>query len=207
MERAAVGIAEHGGWASLVTVTLGDGGFEIVDRRRVELIEPNLPNQPYHHETLEMAGSDADTLVTLVKASVAGEAAQAFEDLSRDLEGHCAVCAIAIRTPPIDALPATVAEVHASRRIMTAADGMIYHEALCNAALRRGWQVVLVARRTELERAAQVLGSSPQQAEAAVDRAGKALGSPWDKEHGFAAAAAIAALGPVRLRSAQASSG
>lgn len=194
MQKAAVGIAEHNGWANLVTVTVEDGVPNIVDRRRVELVESHLPNQPYHHETLEMAADQADTLVTLVKASVAGAAAEALDKLAADLAGVCALSKIAIRTPPIDSLPASVAEVHASRRVMMAADGMIYHDALCRAARARGLEVVLVARRTELERAADVLRLSPDVADATIDRLGGALGSSWEKEHKFAAAAAIAAL-------------
>lgn len=194
MDNGAVGIAEHNGWANLVTVKLAHGVPIVLDRRRVELIESHLPSQPFHHETLEMAGPEADTLVTLVRASVAGAATEALAQLASDLEHECALRAIAIRTPPIDSLPKTVAEVHASRRIMMAADGMIYHEALCRAARARGLEVVLVARRTELERAAKILGLSVAEAVDVIDRAGSELGPPWQAEHKFTAAAAIAAL-------------
>ena len=71
-----VGIAHHFGWAVVVTAT---PDFEVVDRRRIELIEPGLPAAPIHHEggIHEMHGSrdpldDAGlaTLVANVRESV-----------------------------------------------------------------------------------------------------------------------------------------
>jgi hypothetical protein len=49
-----VGVADHNGWAALVCVGIKDGLPEVVDRRRVELIAPGLPKQPYEHETVGM---------------------------------------------------------------------------------------------------------------------------------------------------------
>lgn len=43
---AAVGVAEHGNSAVLVTVA---SGGELLDRRRVDLTS-GLPTHPYHHE-------------------------------------------------------------------------------------------------------------------------------------------------------------
>lgn len=47
-QRAAtVGVAEHGNAA--VLVTLAPGG-ELLDRRRIELTDRDLPTHPHHHE-------------------------------------------------------------------------------------------------------------------------------------------------------------
>jgi len=46
MRRPAVGVAEHGNSAVLVTV---GPGSEILDRRRIDLTR-DLPTHPYHHE-------------------------------------------------------------------------------------------------------------------------------------------------------------
>ena len=44
---AAVGVVEHGNSAVLVTVSpIG----ELLDRRRIDLTERDLPTHPYHHE-------------------------------------------------------------------------------------------------------------------------------------------------------------
>ena len=42
-----IGVSDHGGWAVLVTVA-GDG--TLLDRRRVELVDEDLPKIPHHSE-------------------------------------------------------------------------------------------------------------------------------------------------------------
>ena len=65
-----LGIAHHFGWAVAVTAT---ADHQVLDRRRLELIEPGLPAAPIHHEggTHEMHGSveppDDITLAALVR--------------------------------------------------------------------------------------------------------------------------------------------
>ena len=46
-DDAIIGVSDHGGWAVLVTAT-GDG--TLVDRRRVELVDEDLPKIPHHSE-------------------------------------------------------------------------------------------------------------------------------------------------------------
>jgi hypothetical protein len=41
-----LGIAHHFGWAIAVTAT---GDHRVVDRRRIELVAPDLPAAPVHH--------------------------------------------------------------------------------------------------------------------------------------------------------------
>jgi hypothetical protein len=47
-DGAVVGVSDHGGWAVLVTVAR-DG--MLLDRRRVELVDDDLPGIPHHHES------------------------------------------------------------------------------------------------------------------------------------------------------------
>ena len=48
MQRAAaIGVAENGNSAVLVTVAPGG---ELLDRRRIDLTDPGLPRRPHHHE-------------------------------------------------------------------------------------------------------------------------------------------------------------
>jgi hypothetical protein len=42
-----VGIAHHLGWAVAVTAS---ADHQVVDRRRIDLIEPGMPTAPIHHE-------------------------------------------------------------------------------------------------------------------------------------------------------------
>src|SRR5688572_8384663 len=46
-DSATIGVADHSGWAVMITVG-GDGA--LLDRRRVELVAEDLPKHPHHHE-------------------------------------------------------------------------------------------------------------------------------------------------------------
>ncbi len=65
MARAhlVAGIADHSGWAVVVCVRAHNGIPEVVERRRIELIEPSLPKQPYEHDTRDLDTAAADQLV------------------------------------------------------------------------------------------------------------------------------------------------
>ena len=49
-----MGIAHHLGWAVAVTAS---AGHDVVDRRRIELIEPGMPAAPIEHEARAAAWS------------------------------------------------------------------------------------------------------------------------------------------------------
>ncbi len=163
-------------------VCVADG--EVIDRQRIELLEPGLPNLPHHHECQGLPADEAEALVERVRASAGACAREALEALPS------AVRAIAIRARP--ALPPTVAERVASYWAQTRADGVMYRDVLAEAAEARGWQVIEYDPKTVFEEAAAALrvdDITPR-----LQAIGKALGSPWQKDHRMAAAAAMAAL-------------
>lgn len=53
-----LGIVDHVGWAVAVTAS---GDRQVVDRRRIELVEPGVAAAPIHHESqrLDVAGTSA----------------------------------------------------------------------------------------------------------------------------------------------------
>jgi hypothetical protein len=190
-----VGIADHNGWAMFVTVAAIDGHPTVIDRRRVELIEKGVPSQPYHHETTALGKTEAEQLVRKVKRSVAACTAVALDRLSADLSPRYRVSSITIRQPPLDDLPATVAEVHRSYYVFCRADGMLYHSTIVSAARERGWDVLLHARGEEVARAAEALRVDTADVERFVNDLRSSLGPPWNADHRHAFAAAIAGLG------------
>jgi hypothetical protein len=193
-QPVVVGVADHGGWAVLVSVSALDGAPAVIDRRRAAIIEPGVPTQPYHHDTLSMTDAESERLVRTVKRSVATCTARAFDHLEGDLGPRYRVTGITIRTPPLEKLPASVKEAHASYFVQCRADGMLYHTALCDGARTRGWTVVQVPRGEEVARAAEVLRTSPKQVERFIAGLGRELGPPWSAEHRNAFAAAVAEL-------------
>lgn len=200
-QPVVVGVADHGGWAILVSVAAVDGAAVVVDRRRVPTIEKGVPSQPYHHDTLAMPDGEAEQLVRRVKKSVASCTALAFDRLASDLRPQYRVTAITMREPPLPHLPATVKEAHASYYVQCRADGMLYHAAICDAAEQRGWKVVRHRRGDEVAVAADALKADTAHVERFIDGLRQTLGPPWSAEHRAACATAMAVLSAhARLR-------
>ena len=188
-----LGIAHHHGWAVAVTAT---PEHEVVDRRRIELIEPGLPSAPIHHEggphDLHRSGEplDDDVLAALlarVRASVERTTTAglgALEDALAD-----PITSISLRAWSHD-LPADIAALrrppHESR-----ADSAMYLEVLAAEAARRGWVVHRYdAGRVEAQAAAR-LGD---RADEVLHGPRARLGPPWAKDHRLALAATVVAV-------------
>lgn len=206
LQPVVVGVADHNGWAVLVSVAAVNGSPTVVDRRRVSLIEKGVPSQPYHHETLGLSDTEAEQLLRQVERSIAGCTALAFDRLSADLRPRYRVSSITIRQPPLASQPATVAEVHRSYYVTCRADGMLYHSAICRAARQLGWKLVLHRRGEELAQAAEALRASAPDVEQFINDLRRTLKPPWTAEHRNAFAAAIGSLrhesrlGALRLK-------
>ncbi len=195
---AAVGVAEHGNSAELVTVMAGG---ELLDRRRIDLTR-GLPTHPYHHEGSWAVGryvnsswarpislADAVALVERVHVAAASGARESLETLAATVP--LPITSIAIRVCP--KLPATTQERIADSRAANVADSVMYREALATAAQARGWSVFWYDREQVFGDAAAVLGR--KDVDAFLLAMGRALGPPWQTKHKLAAAAAIAATG------------
>jgi len=195
VDHAAVGVAEHGNSAVLVTV--GPGG-ELLDRRRVDLTH-GLPTHPYHHEgswavgryvnsawARPMSLPDAVALVERVRESAARGARDSLETLAAAVS--MPIAHIAIRACP--ALPATTEQRIIDTRAATIADSVMYREALASAAEARGWSVHWYDRERVFHHAAMALGRGD--IDAVLHAMGRAIGPPWQAKHKLAAAAALA---------------
>jgi hypothetical protein len=191
---AILGVADHNGWAVCVTVAASRGVAVVVDRRRLELIEPGVPSQPYHHEAVGMPLPQAETLVARVRESVLRTTLARVSELRDELQPPYTIAAMTMRNPPLDHVPVTVAEAHTSYAVTCRADGMMYHDALSTAARRLNIALELHDRGEEMARAADHFGATFEELERFLDAAGDSLGPPWRKEHRLAAAAALGVL-------------
>ena len=190
MSEYSIGIEDHYAWANLLAVTTAGPEERVVDRRRIELLDQPLPASPYHRESLGLPLQDADTLVRRVRASAGSHARSALSTLLSELRP--ATCrSVAIRLPPLARLPETVAEVHANASIRNRADGMIYHQALTEAAAQLGLSVLYFDKATILARAAEARGTPARDFERRLRAFGSVLGPPWRKGHIVACAGAI----------------
>ena len=195
---AAVGVAEHGN--SAVLVTIANGG-ELLDRRRIDFTE-KLPTHPHHHQGSWAVGryldspwakpislKDAIALVERVREAAERGAREHLEALASAVTIPISV--IAIRECPT--LPPTIEERIADNRAQTYADSVMYREALAQAASERGWCVHWYDSKRVARDAATKLGRDD--IEALLREMGRAIGPPWQAKHKLAAAAAMAALG------------
>jgi len=196
--RAAVGVAETGN--SAVLVTLAPGGT-LLDRRHIDLTR-GLPTHPYHHEGSWAMGrflnspwarpttlADAVALVERVRQSATRGAGESLQALAEAVPAP--IGSIAIRVCPT--LPPTTEERIADNRAANVADSVMYREALSAAAEARGWSVYWYDRERVFRDAAAALG----QTDVAVflHAMGRSIGPPWQARHKLAAAAALAAAG------------
>ena len=179
--QISAGIYDHTGWAIVVCVA----GDELIDKRRVELVDPHLPSMPHHHACQHLPIDEAVALVARVRDSAESCSRTALDALP------AGVRSIAIRRRPT--LPPTVAGRIQSYYAQTRADGVMYRDALEKAALERGWRVHEYEAKTVLADAAEVL-ELVGDITSWLNVIGKRLGRPWTKDHRLAAAAAIVAL-------------
>jgi hypothetical protein len=202
-QTAAVGVAEHGNAAILVTV---DATGRLLDRRRVDLTR-GLPTHPYHHEGSWAVGRYADSpwakaislpeaiaLVERVREAAAVGARDALDALATSIDEP--IVAIALRACP--SLPATTEECIRDTRAANVADSVMYREALASAAKARGWRAGWYERDRVFGDAAVAMGRGD--IEAMLREMGRSVGAPWQAKHKLAAAAALIALGRLGAR-------
>jgi len=74
-----VGIYDHLGWAVSITAS---GDHDVVDRRRIDLIEPGVPNMPIHHPGRGRWRDKIEALVTGARASAERATAASLDTLT-----------------------------------------------------------------------------------------------------------------------------
>jgi hypothetical protein len=181
-----LGIADHFGWAVAVTASVD---HEVVDRRRIELVEPGVSAAPIHYESNRLDVAATAELVATVRASIQRATSAAFDALEGALDEP--VVSISLRTWPLD-FPADIA-VQRRSPYEARADAIMYRQVVAEVADARGWDVHLYVAKDVLAQAAGVLGT---RADAVLEGPRQVLGPPWTKDHRMALAAAIVAGEP-----------
>ena len=179
-----IGVSDHGGWAVLVTAT-GDG--TLLDRRRVELVDENLPKIPHHSEGQTLPLHEAVALVERVRVSAERHARLGLEAVAMTAPGR--ILGVALRQCP--ALPPTIAERIKDYRAQNLADWVMYRKALATAAEARGWAVHWYDAKKVFDAASEALRIENLGAHFLELR--RSIGPPWDKDYKMAMAAAIVA--------------
>jgi hypothetical protein len=183
-----IGVSDHGGWAVLVTVA-GDG--TLLDRRRVELVDEDLPKIPHHSEGQALPLHEAVALVERVRLSAERHAKLSLDAVAMAVPRR--ILGVALRKCP--QLPPTIAERIKDYRAQNVADWVMYRKALASAAEARGWPVHWYDAKSVLGAASQAL--QVENLDARFLQVRRAVGPPWGKDHKLAMAAAIVTASAV----------
>ena len=187
-----LGVAHHFGWAVLVTAT---NDHDVVDRRRVELVESGVPPAPIHneggafplHEPAQPLDDAAlSALVAEVRASAIRSTSAALDELAASLPEP--IVSLSLRAWPPD-FPDDIAVL---RRVPyeSRADSVMYRQVLAESARARGWRVRRYEAKDVEADAAGILGP---RADEVLHGPRARLGAPWSKDHRMALAATIVA--------------
>ena len=176
-----IGIAHHLGWAVVVTAS---ADHQVVDRRRIELVEPGTATAPVHHEGKGLDDAAVAALVEKVRASSLRAASASLDRLAAELPEP--IVSMSIRAWPAD-FPDDIA---VRRRVPyeARADSVMYRHVLAEIAHARGWAVHLFTARDVEARAARVLG---ERAKDVLLGPRATLGPPWGRDHRMALAATV----------------
>jgi hypothetical protein len=185
-----LGIADHFGWAIAVTAS---ADHDVVDRRRIELVEPGVSAAPIHYESRRLDVAATEALVAEVRASVARAASAALDELAAAL--HAPIRSISLRAWPLD-FPGDIA-VQRRAPYEARADAVIYSQELSELAHARGWDVHLYDAKAVMGQAATMLA---ERADEVLHGPRAAMGPPWTKDHRIALAATIVAGQPAPER-------
>jgi hypothetical protein len=194
--RVAFGMKAHSGWAALVALGTSGGELEVVDRRRIELVEEDEASwakQPYHAAE-RLSPTEARDLVGrgLVAARrIAVREMRAAVARARRAGHEVAACAVLVADP----MPAwTVDEILAVHFRMHKAEGELFRDALVRAAGACGLKALGIPGKQLDERAERTLTGSVDSLRRTVASLGKAVGPPWGKDQKDACLAAMIAL-------------
>ena len=196
IQKAAIGLRAHSGWAALVALTGPADSPEVIARRRIEIADPKIrgSKQPFHAaEALKFP--DAKVYIEQCVRSterLAREALQAAIDGLRDRRAEPAGCAIILgsgrKLPGLEAILKSHALIHT-------AEGEFFRNALVEACGHCGIPVLGVKEKELFERGAAQFRTPVSELERRVQEMGKPLGPPWTQDQKYAALAAWMALG------------
>jgi hypothetical protein len=166
----------------------------VVDRRRIELVEPGVSAAPIHYESGRLDVAATAALVAAMRASVLRACSAALDDLADALPAP--LVSISLRLWPPD-FPHDIA-VQRRAPYEARADAIMYRHLLAEVARERGWEVHCYDAKHVEAQAADLLG---ERAEEVLRGPRATLGPPWTKDHRVALAATVlAADEPTRRR-------
>ena len=191
MNRAAFGIRVHSGWAVLVCVSGDPAAPEIVDRRRIVIIDSMMQGakQPYHFaENLGLEEAERHLQkCAAVSQRLAVQAIREMLDGVTARKYHVLGCAILLASGR--ALP-SLQKILASHALIHTAEGEFFRKVVREACESCHIPVMGIRERELDERANATFRRAAAGVRQHIAALGKIVGSPWTQDEKTAALAA-----------------
>jgi hypothetical protein len=195
---AALGFRLHTGWAALVAIAGAPGKFQVLLRRRVELLPrgDSVPRFVYH-KAAELPLSEAVELVSRAEAASEESALTAVKEIL----DHLGSLAIAVKAGGIPCgsrpVPKDLSAVLRSHPMIHSAEGALFQRAVTSACQGCGLAVISVREREVWRNAASSWSLKEEEMRQQVDGLRKSVGAPWGTDQKTATAFALLALREV----------
>lgn len=197
--RAALGFKLHTGWSALVAVAGTPGKFEVLLRRRIELLPPDesVPRFVYH-QAAELPIVQAAELVRRAEAA----AQQMARAAVKDVLDHFHSLGVTVKAAGISGgskpVPKNLADVLRSHPMIHTAEGALFQQAIVSACEECGLAPLYARERDVWPNAASALGVKESSLRKQVDSLRKSVGAPWGTDQKTASAFALFTLGSDR---------
>lgn len=191
--EVAFGMKAHSGWAALVVIGKRNDECVVVDRRRIELVEEAWARQPYHAAEELTKEAALEVVKRGVEAAhrVAGREMRAAVKRERERGNDVTACAVLVGNSMPDWSVEEILSVHLR---MHQAEGVLFRDALVDAAQVCGLRLVPIPEKELTHHAEQALHASTVSLTKKIVTLGKTVGPPWGKDQKNAALAALVAI-------------
>ncbi len=186
--QAALGFRAHSGWAALVVVAGPPHVPAVIDRRRIEIADPEIPGskQPFHAaEGWPLTKAEEYLRQCILKSKLLARRAVSAVVAGLREQGHdvvgCGILAASGR--PLTTLAATLA----SHALIHTAEGELFRNALIEAGEHCALAVTKVSERELYARGVADLGLPVQELRSRITDLGRPLGPPWSQDEKHAA--------------------
>ncbi len=195
MQPVCFGFRVHSGWGALVAVARDSGGWQVLARRRISVVDGKIAGhtQPYHFAREQPLAGAKKYIARCAGASLrlAQEVlSEVVERLSREhrVTGAAVLLASGRPLPELD-------KILASHPLIHTAEGEFFRQAFSEACEALGIPVTRIRERDLLERVQTVFKKSAATLPLELASAAKYLGPPWSQDQKAAALAAAVVLG------------
>jgi hypothetical protein len=195
MKPSAIGVRVHSGWGAVVVVSGAPAAEEVIERRRVEITDPEMAGaiQPYHFVE-SMPIKPAEQHIAECAAASGKLAVAALRDLIEKLEqrdyrvtGSCILLSSGRPLPALEKILASHAMIHS-------AEGEFFRQVFRQAFTILNIPVMGIGER-QLEQQAQLkFGKAVTKLHERIAGMGRSLGPPWTTDQKTAALGAFIAL-------------